>query len=145
MSEERVVVLVVDDEEIDLSLVRRCLESAGGFSVLTETTAEGAKRAFVERGAEIDLLVVDVSLPGGSGVDLAKSFLRERPGLKALFMSGWVGAELLRQHGIEESDRHFLSKPFRPADLIERARSVVGGPPGIEWLAQDAGEASSGG
>lgn len=134
---------MVDDEEIDLNLVRRCLERTGDFTVLSETTVEGARRTFAERGGEIDLLVLDVSLPGTSGVELAKLFVSERPGLKALFMSGWAGAELLRRHGIPQSNGHFLAKPFRPADLLARVRAVLANAPGIEWLVEDVNEASS--
>jgi DNA-binding response OmpR family regulator len=137
MPNRNTLVLVVDDEEIDSVLIRRSLERAGNFTVLEARSYDSALRMFTEHGEGIHLLIVDVSLPGQNGVDLARSLLRRRPDLKVLFMSGWVGAELLRSHGIVESDRHFLAKPFRPADLLERVRSVLGDSGGVEWLAGD--------
>jgi two-component system, cell cycle sensor histidine kinase and response regulator CckA len=137
MPNSNTVVLVVDDEEIDSVLMRRSLERAGGFSVLEARSYDAATQLFTERGGEIDLLIVDVSLPGQNGVDLARSLLRKRPDLKVLFVSGWVGAELLRSHGIVESDRHFLGKPFRPSELLDRVRSVLGESGGVEWLSGD--------
>jgi DNA-binding response OmpR family regulator len=137
MPNRHIVVLVVDDEEIDSVLMRRSLERAGGFRVLEARNYDSAVRLFAEQGGGIDLLIVDVSLPGRNGVDLARWLLRQRAELKVLFVSGWVGAELLRSHGIVESDRHFLGKPFRPAELLERVRSVLGEPGGVEWLAGD--------
>ena len=145
MSNRNTLVLVVDDEEIDSVLIRRSLERAGGFTVLEARSYDAAVRTFAEHGERIDLLIVDVSLPGQNGVDLARLLLRRRADLKVLFMSGWVGAELLRSHGIAESDRHFLGKPFRPADLLERVRSVLGDAGGVEWLsADDATDGHSG-
>ena len=137
MPNRNIVVLVVDDEEIDSVLMRRSLERAGGFTVLEARSYDAAIRTFAEQGGKIDLLIVDVSLPGQNGMDLARSLLRQRAELKVLFISGWVGAELLRSHGIVESDRHFLGKPFRPADLLQRVRSVLGESGGVEWLGAD--------
>jgi DNA-binding NarL/FixJ family response regulator len=132
------VVLVVDDEEIDTSMMRRALKLAGGFVVLEEATAEGALRTFREKREEIDLLITDVSLPGMNGIELAKTMLRERPALKVLFTSGWVGAELLRLFRVVEADRHFLAKPFGPAELLERVRSVLADDAPLEWIGGDA-------
>jgi two-component system cell cycle sensor histidine kinase/response regulator CckA len=137
MPNRNTIVLIVDDEEIDSTLMRRSLERAGGFTVLEAKSYDAGFRVFAERGGEVDLLIVDVSLPGQNGLDLARSLLRKRPALKVLFVSGWVGAELLRSHGIVESDRHFLGKPFRPAELLERVRSVLGDASGVEWLGGD--------
>jgi two-component system, cell cycle sensor histidine kinase and response regulator CckA len=137
MPNRNTIVLIVDDEEIDSTLMRRSLERAGGFTVLEAKSYDAGFRVFAERGGEVDLLIVDVSLPGQNGLDLARSLLRKRPALKVLFVSGWVGAELLRSHGIVESDRHFLGKPFRPAELLERVRSVLGDASGVEWLGSD--------
>jgi DNA-binding response OmpR family regulator len=134
MSNRNTFVLVVDDEEIDSVLIRRSLERAGNFTVLEARSYDAAVRMFTEHGERIDLLIVDVSLPGQNGVDLARSLLRRKADLKVLFMSGWVGAELLRSHGIVESDRHFLGKPFRPSDLLQRVQSVLGDSGGVEWL-----------
>jgi DNA-binding response OmpR family regulator len=142
MRKDNRVALVVDDEEIDSTLVRRTLERLGNLLVLEARTFDEGLRTFNERSAEIDILVVDVSLPGKNGVDLAKALLRQRRDLKVLFMSGWVGAELIRAH-IPESDRHFLSKPFRPADLVARVKAILEESEGPRWLRDDAGAASS--
>jgi two-component system cell cycle sensor histidine kinase/response regulator CckA len=134
MAKECALILIVDDEEIDSVVMRRALERSGGFSVLEARSYEAAVDLFAQKKADIDLAVIDVSLPGRSGIDLGRSFLRERSDLKLLFVSGWVGAELLRTHQMAESDQHFLAKPFRPADLVARVRSLLEGTAGNEWL-----------
>jgi two-component system cell cycle sensor histidine kinase/response regulator CckA len=134
MANKTSVILIVDDEEIDSTVMRRALELSGGFSVLEARTYEAAVELFAQRKDEIDLAIIDVSLPGRSGIDLGRSLVRQRPEVKLLFVSGWVGAELLRTHRIAESDPHFLSKPFRPADMVARVRSILGDADGDEWL-----------
>jgi two-component system, cell cycle sensor histidine kinase and response regulator CckA len=69
-------------------------------------------------------LLTDVSLPGSSGCDLAIALRKEDPGLRVLLTSGYTGAELLKFYGMQTTDLHFLQKPFRPADLLERVASM---------------------
>jgi two-component system, cell cycle sensor histidine kinase and response regulator CckA len=134
MAKDCPLILIVDDEEIDSVVMRRALEHSGGFTVVEARSYEAAVELFAKKKDEIDLAVIDVSLPGRSGIDLGRSFLRQRLDLKLLFVSGWVGAELLRTHQMAESDQHFLAKPFRPAELVARVRSLLEGTAGNEWL-----------
>lgn len=143
MAKDCPVILIVDDEEVDRAVMRRTLERAG-LAVLEAASYEAASELFGEQSSEIDVAIIDVSLPGRNGVDLGRSFLRTRRDLKFLFTSGWVGAELLRTHRIEDSEKHFLPKPFRPADLVARVRSILEDPGGAEWLAEsNEGDAES--
>ena len=64
-----------------------------------------------------ELMIVDLALPGMSGLDLATHIRRERPELKILFMSGFVPQGLMQ--GTHASEP-FLAKPFSP-DQISRA------------------------
>lgn len=141
MAKDSAVILIVDDEEVDRAVMRRTLERAG-VVVLEAATYEGAAELFSIRSGEIDLAIIDVSLPGGNGIDLGRAFLRQRRDVKFLFTSGWVGGELLRMHRIEDSERHFLPKPFRPADLVARVRSILEEPGGADWLAESNGSDS---
>src|SRR5262249_10517392 len=104
-------VLVIDDERIDLDAMRRILESQG-FRVWTGGNYDDARQVFNEHAEEIDLLIVDVSLPGRSGVEVALDLLKSKPDLKILFVSGYVGAEVIRFYGVPATDPHFLRKPF---------------------------------
>jgi DNA-binding response OmpR family regulator len=135
MSNKTVVALVVDDEETDSALVRNSLEHTGGFQVLEAKTYDAAVRAFAERRDEIDVLIVDVALPGRDGIELARTCLRQRPELRVLFMSGKAGAELLRAYRTAEADRHYLPKPLDPAEVIVRVQSIIGEAEGVDWLA----------
>jgi two-component system, cell cycle sensor histidine kinase and response regulator CckA len=118
-------VLVVDDETEDLAAVREALQTAGGFTVFTAGNFDEAAGVFQERSVAIDLAILDVTLPGKNGVEVAKHLLAIKPGLRILFASGHVGAEVIRFYGIEAGDEHFLQKPFTTAALLPKVRQVL--------------------
>ena len=75
-----------------------------------------------------------MSLPGKTGIELARVLLRRKPDLKVLFVSGHVGAEVIRFHGLPASDRHFLKKPFRAERLTERVKDLLKSADALDWL-----------
>ena len=98
-------ILVVDDEESILRIVRRVLQ-AQGHTVLTASDGRRALEAM--RGERIDLLISDVAMPVLRGPDLAATVRQLRPGLPVLLMSG-----------SERPDGYpFIAKPFRPQGLL---------------------------
>jgi len=136
-------ILLVDDESVDLYVMQRSLEKAD-YRVFPAENAEQALAELLAHASEIDMLVTDISLPGKTGLELARDCLRVRPELKILFVSGWTGAEFLDYVGIPRSDVHFLPKPFRSSKLVSRVRQVLTSPERIEWLKEDNKAASSG-
>jgi CheY-like chemotaxis protein len=73
----------------------------------------------------IDLLLTDVTLPGGkSGPDFAEEAKRRSPGIKVLFMTGYP-AEALARHDKLGQGVALLSKPFRKASLAQMVRQVL--------------------
>ncbi len=135
-------VLVVDDERIDIDFVRHTLESAG-FSVLTASSYDEARLVFATRAGEIDMVIIDVSLPGKNGVELATALLGNRPDLKILFVSGHVGAEVIRFYGLPATDRHFLQKPLQHELLLSRVRELLRSAEPLPWLEPGSGKRTS--
>jgi CheY-like chemotaxis protein len=75
--------------------------------------------------SQVDLLLTDVVLPGGmGGPELAEAVARERPGLPALYMSGYVENAILH-HGRLDEDIQLLQKPFRMADIARAVRDAT--------------------
>lgn len=112
-------ILAVDDEADLLEAVRRVL-SRRGHTVLAATGPAEALDLCREHG-EIDLLLTDVRMPGGTGTALADEVSRLRPGLPVLFMSGLYDA---RGEDLAH-DARVVAKPFTPTSLAEAVDNVL--------------------
>jgi len=113
-------VLVVEDEASVRRLTCRTLESAG-FRVLE---AEGGREGLrLAEGALLDLVVTDIVMPEMSGIELADRIAASHPGVPVLLVSGY--ADEAGEGRGAASGRELLSKPFRPQQLVERARRLV--------------------
>jgi two-component system, cell cycle sensor histidine kinase and response regulator CckA len=120
-------VLVVDDEPNDVEAMRIPLEKAG-FRILSAESYDGALKIHQQQPDGIDMAILDISLPGQNGVDLFQELLKRKTDLKVLFVSGHVGAEIIRFYGLRTTDRHFLKKPFQVADLLARVHEIIDSP-----------------
>ena len=117
------VVLVVEDDPDVRELAVAMLESLGYRVVAVPEAASG--RAVLEREANIDLLLSDVVLPGGtSGPEFVEAARQIYPDLKVIFMSGYT-AEADNPDGILGSDRVLLNKPFRRNQLAKVLRAAL--------------------
>jgi DNA-binding response OmpR family regulator len=118
------IILLVDDEEADRVEVRGILHRQG-YTVVEADNFQNAMNEFERYRDSIELLIADISLPGGNGCELAIAMRDRKPNLRALFVSGHVGAEVCRFYGLDVSDEHFLPKPFKAADLLSRVSQVM--------------------
>ena len=113
-------ILVVDDEPMVLSFMVEALRRAG-FDVLEAADAEAAWE--LARGAErLDGVVTDVRLPGMPGPELLRRLRAVRPGLPALYVTGYAGDVLVPGSGDEAT---CLQKPFRTSDLVATVCALV--------------------
>lgn len=110
-------VLLVDDDPAVLRALSR-LMGLEGHEVMTADCPDDARQKF--RDSDIDVLVTDVSMPGGSGVDLATELLRESPELGIVFVSG--GSVV--QEPVETENVRYLTKPASRRDLRRAVRAV---------------------
>jgi CheY-like chemotaxis protein len=116
--------LVVEDGEALRILVKRILERQG-YRVLLAANAGEALHLF-ESNAVIDLILTDVIMPGGSGPELIRRLVAERPGLKVLYMSGYT-EDAISHHGVLDPGIAFLNKPFSSESLGRKIREVLDG------------------
>jgi two-component system cell cycle sensor histidine kinase/response regulator CckA len=124
MSMSSRTILVVDDEAAQRELMRRILHREA-YSVLEASDYAEALAVQEAHLGEIDLLLIDLSLPGRSGYDLSKALLAREPHLRVLFVSAHAGAELRKFFDAPLPDVHFLGKPFEAAVLLGRVKSVL--------------------
>ena len=112
-------ILVVDDHCAISKLVKLFLELEG-YTVLTADNVESAISLYREHQSAIALLLTDVEMPNGSGLDLADRVLQLDPGLRILFMSALDGSR--RGFGC-------VAKPFTQAQLIGRVGEALASRP----------------
>src|SRR5215207_6564856 len=113
-------VLVVDDDPTVSDVVRRYLERAG-FAVTLAADGPAALAA-AERHAP-DLVVLDLMLPGMSGLDVCRR-LRERSNVPVVMLTA-LGEEVDRVVGFEMGADDYVTKPFSPRELALRVQSVL--------------------
>jgi len=113
-------VLVIDDDKRICELVARYLDE-NGFVVLMAQDAVQARD--ILQVFEFDALVVDVMMPGETGVEFVRE-LRQRSDIPALFLTA-LGEVEDRLQGFEAGGDDYLPKPFEPKELVFRLRSLL--------------------
>jgi two-component system OmpR family response regulator len=113
-------VLVVDDHTELLDLVVRAL-TRDGHQVRAAASLAGARAALAE--AEPEAIVLDVSLPDGTGLDLCRAMRREGSRTPILLLTAH-GEVSERVAGLDAGADDFLAKPFAVAELRARLRAL---------------------
>ena len=129
-------ILVVEDHEEVRRLAVDVLR-AHGYEVLEARDGAEGIACLEARGGDVDLLLTDVIMPRMSGRDVAEALRQRAPRMGVLYMSGYTDTAIDRD-GTPASGLQFLSKPFTPAELLQRVRDVLaaGSPAGPERSAQ---------
>jgi two-component system phosphate regulon response regulator OmpR len=113
--------LVVDDDARLRALLQRFLAEQG-FRVTTAADAAAARKAL--GSFSFDLLVLDVMMPGESGLELTESLRREGVEVPILMLTA-RGAPDDRVAGFESGVDDYLAKPFDPRELALRIRTIL--------------------
>jgi two-component system, cell cycle sensor histidine kinase and response regulator CckA len=116
-------ILLVEDEESLLTLSRMMLAKMG-FNVIATRDPKEALELADRHGAEIDLLISDMVMPGLDGLDMSEIILAAHPGMKVLFMSGYPD-ELLEEKGFGDYVFNFIQKPFVRQELAEKIEEIL--------------------
>lgn len=114
-------ILVVDDEKSLLENLYNFLKSKGFKKVYTAKNLEESR--FKLENFEIDLIVLDLMLPDGSGFDLLKE-VRQTSNVAVIILSALDGIDD-RREGFENKADDYLVKPFFPDELLWRIDAVL--------------------
>jgi two-component system, cell cycle sensor histidine kinase and response regulator CckA len=119
-------VLVVDDEIAVLSLTTMML-TRYGYTVITAASGREALHLFeVWPDLHVDLLLVDIVMPGMGGVELAEAIIKMRPELPVIYFSAYSDQEPLRP--VQARRLPYIAKPFTSLQLTRRIREVLDNP-----------------
>jgi DNA-binding response OmpR family regulator len=113
-------ILVVDDEQDICELVEEYL-TGEGYRVSTALDGVGMRR--VMSHAQVDLVILDLMLPGEDGLTLART-LRSESGIGIIILTG-RGETVDRIIGLEMGADDYLPKPFHLRELLARVKSVL--------------------
>ncbi len=126
-------ILLVEDSAIFASTLERFLRIQSDLHVVGVAASAEAAWSLL-RGLTVDLVLVDVSLPGGSGIDLVGGLRSEHPDLKCLMLSGHRGADYVHRALASGAAGYALKSD--PLGILKAIRCVLVGEsyisPGLE-------------
>jgi two-component system phosphate regulon response regulator PhoB len=119
----RETILIVDDEEDIIELIKYNLKSEG-YTILTAMTGEEAIK--IAKNSRPDLLVLDLMLPGIDGLEVTRHLKKEDATMDIpIVMVTAKGEESDIVAGLELGANDYISKPFSPRELTARIRAIL--------------------
>jgi len=114
-------ILVVDDDPEIRKLLGRYLDQQGMRVSLAADKSELEEKLTTQ---QIDLIVLDVMLPDGSGLDICRQLRDRRPHIPVILLTA-LKEDVDRIIGLEIGADDYLGKPFNPRELLARIRAVL--------------------
>jgi DNA-binding response OmpR family regulator len=114
-------ILVVDDDPEIRKLLARYIESQG-FRVLLAANCRELRDQLSSH--HVDLIVLDVMLPDGSGLDMCRDLRAQRSNVPIILLTA-LKEDVDRIIGLEIGADDYLGKPFNPRELVARVRAVL--------------------
>jgi two-component system, OmpR family, response regulator RegX3 len=120
LSSQRTSILLVEDERAITDPLAEALEREGFDTTVADTASEALERA---RADEPDLVLLDIGLPDGSGLDVCRE-LRRHSDVPVIMLTA-RGAEADRVAGLELGADDYIVKPFSAREVVARVRAVL--------------------
>ena len=116
-------ILVVDDDNMMLEVIRRILECDG---LSAHCVSSGAEALEELRERSFPLMITDLNMPGLDGLELSRKGLELAPGMRIIMDTSGISdnnARLARDIGISK----IVTKPFLPSEMLETIRGLMDG------------------
>jgi CheY-like chemotaxis protein len=127
----RPLILIVDDEPTIRALLADILGELG-YEVLSAETGEAAVPLFERRAGEVALAIVDLVLPGQSGLETVRALRARRSALPAIISTGYEDTRPREGRTLREIARiegfGVLEKPYKVDALASAVEAALGGP-----------------
>ena len=118
-------ILIVEDDRDVRKLLATILQNQG-YTTVEAIDGDDAVKVHHEHKEKIDLIILDVVMPGKNGKEALDEIIRADPGVKALFVSGYTGDSVIDK-GIQREGVDFLQKPLSATALLAKVREVLDG------------------
>jgi len=116
-------ILFVDDEESLLALGQDMLREHG-YTTITAESGERAIEIYKKERGRIDLVVLDVGMPGMGGYKCLQALIKIDPEIKVIIASGYTSIDEVKE-ALEHGAAGFIGKPYRLTDMLKNLREVL--------------------
>lgn len=116
-------VLIVENELFVLDAMEEIL-ATGGFKSICVRNGKHGVDTYKERVGEIDLVILDMNLPGMAGPEVYQVMQGFNPHVKVIVSSGYDESDVIKRFG-EPRPTSILKKPFNAQMLLEQVQSVL--------------------
>jgi DNA-binding NtrC family response regulator len=123
MENEKRTVLIVDDEEVVLDVEGLMLKKMG-FNILKANSSAKACHLYKNKKDDIDLVILDMIMPGDNGAVTYKKLKTINPGIKVLISSGFW-KDLNVRAILKDGKSSFIQKPFKYAEFNRKINSIL--------------------
>ena len=123
MQDEKRTILIVDDEEMVLNVEALMLERMG-FKTLKANSSEKAYKLYRDKKDNIDLVILDMIMPGDNGAVIYKKLKRINSGIRVLISSGFWKDINVREI-LNDGHNSFIQKPFKFAEFNKKIDAIL--------------------
>ena len=122
---KKIKILIVEDHEIVIKGIKALLEPYKELEVVGYALESEDARKKMEK-LKPDIVIMDINLPGISGIELTKIITKEHSSTKVIYYTSHVDEELVTR-GFEAGAYGYVPKDFRPEELIEAIHLAING------------------
>lgn len=123
MADSKKTILIVEDEGLLREVLRENLEETGARILEADS---GEKALWLLGKEEVDLLVTDMHMPDGNGLELIEKLHQQNPKkIPVIFLSGDMGLELSQEEWLMRGVAAFFSKPFDLDSIVTEVKRLL--------------------
>jgi len=119
----KIAILIIDDEEIVREILQEVMEIANFQAYCAQTGKDGID-IFVQNRNKIKLILLDMVMPGLTGIETYEKLLALDPQIKIILMSGYPDKEAFHLANLPES-QEFIQKPFSVQEVISKVQQSL--------------------
>lgn len=117
------IILLIDDEEIIRMTSGEILNELG-YDVLSAENGDTGLSILKEKNNSVSLVILDMSMPGKSGLEIYREIKEFMPSMKVLLTSGYKEEEKVEKM-LEEANDGFIQKPYTIDELSNRLSEMI--------------------